>query len=117
MDVKELRIGNYLLYIENIVKLTGVNDDPCVTFQPFDNGLYFGSNPNDFSPIRLTKEWIDNFGFSSVENYSKGCYGNGKCSIWHFEGETYMANVKLNYVHQLQNLYYASYFEELELKK
>jgi len=61
MNVKELRIGNYLLYSDKVVKLTGVNMlsygvplidvtspplaklTPFVTFQPFGYGLYYGS--------------------------------------------------------------------------
>ena len=77
---------------------------------------------NEFKPIPLTEEWLLKFGFEFDEEddgYQKGKY---KVSVSD-EGCLFFINIgyypeeiaEFNYVHQLQNLYFALTNEELIL--
>lgn len=120
----ELRIGNiveYLIHdelaepktewVENVVDL----DD-----------LKAIEKSKNYRPIPLTEEWLLNFGFyeTTKEHYVSGLYTMNKpdgfyinketmcyCDI-NYEGTT-NDRIKIQYVHQLQNLYLALTGEEL----
>ena len=109
MEAKELRIGN-LVYdnLGGILKIKGINTD---------------SDLSHLKPIPLTEEWLIEFGFEEVSNE------------WFLDGFNFhlylsktglvirglvifsknVSNLKINYVHQLQNLYYALTNEELKI--
>ena len=99
--------------------------------------IYENESIKEFSPIPLTEDWLVRFGFRQ----SKGKYGanfhimedNGYIVMftvehwtdceddskwknhWHVGG--LLKGNKLQYVHQLQNLYFALTGEELQLKE
>ena len=120
---QELRIGNYVEYNGEIIKLDG--SLLCCYIQ---NELEFPLNP-----IPLTEEILLKFGFNEVEG-ERWCdmheefeecnyyylsmfkiYYNPETDI--FEDDSlYHFNVNLKYVHQLQNIYFALTGEELTFK-
>lgn len=112
---QELRIGNYIEYNGEIMKLDG--SLLCCYIQ---NELEFPLNP-----IPLTEEWLLKFGFEKaplVDKYLKG-YFTYDSKLKYF---TYFTDIedggyeniiiqkeKLKYVHQLQNIYFAITGKEL----
>lgn len=112
MKANELRIGN-LLYNDGVV----VTIDARSIFDIWDdNGL------GKYKPITLTPEWLERFGFESYLNseYKKDCLyieilNDGTIEwCWGWNNEK---SDPINYVHQLQNLYFALTGAELSLKR
>ena len=120
---QELRIGNYVEYNGEIIKLDG--SLLCCYIQ---NELEFPLNP-----IPLTEEILLKFGFNEVEG-ERWCdmheefeecnyyylsmfkiYYNPETDIFE-DDNLYHFNVNLKYVHQLQNIYFALTGEELTFK-
>lgn len=116
MDAKELRIGNWVKYIggEAIVE----NGEAIMDI---DDGL------DRVEPIPLTEGWLVRFGFSGPF-FDAGKYYllNGHCvyifdDFFEFEfapnrDSRFNLFCKYQYVHQLQNLYFALTGEELTIK-
>ncbi len=83
------------------------------------------NGPQTYQPIPLTPEILEKAGF---DEWAKGHWkmSNSSCKrgwskefnyyLPYFELSTYVGNVKLKYVHQLQNLYFALTGEEIEIK-
>jgi hypothetical protein len=74
-------------------------------------------------PIPLTEEWLIKFGFEKdAENtswYNRGIISvskNGNIAF-HLEGKWLNSKVRVDSVHQLQNLYFALTGEELTIKE
>lgn len=124
MEAKDLRIGNWFLADteENNFKQINANEI-----------LDFNDDPLDdyYKPIPLTEEWLLKFGFIQIlkDNngneycnllYSishKGDLGTIDLDLWKFSGwRVVNSNYKMQYVHQLQNLYFALTQSELTLK-
>jgi hypothetical protein len=78
---------------------------------------------NEFKPIPLTEEWLLKFGFKWKGLIAKGRYLTlftpcGKAIVYkesHFIFTGVTIEVQTNYVHQLQNLYFALTGKELIL--
>jgi hypothetical protein len=119
MKTTELRIGNLVLSKGVPVQIEEIM---------WDEVRYcFGEFPIDYvEPIPLTKEWLLKLGFDETtkEHYVSGLYTLNKpdgfyinketmcyCDI-DYEGTT-NDRIKIQYVHQLQNLYFALTSEEL----
>lgn len=106
MKATELRIGNLFQWIEIASMGIGVDvitKDNHYTYEDFKE------------PIPLTEEWLKRFGFEYSDlNGDSGLWKippfqiYGKCNQFIYE---YALDV--NYVHQLQNLYFALTGEEL----
>lgn len=110
MNASELRIGNW---IHNNVEPFQIQAKDLIFLLAFDNEHYA-------NPIPLNKEWVLNFGFSKMrgDNYTinkdgfifgvgkldKPCDEYGWCFIYY---NTDQLSNFFQYVHQLQNLYYA----------
>ena len=102
MKANELRIGNWVMYNSKIQ----VNENKireCV------------DHPDRFAPIPLTEEWLLKFGFEYSDL-------NGDSGLWKippfqiygkYNQFIYDYRLDVNYVHQLQNLYFALTGEEL----
>ena len=107
MEAKELRIGN-LVYEKGKVK-----------------EMYSISNNNakDYSnmkPIPLTEEWLLKFGFNKISGWDdyKGWIKDDvelECDCYGFDFINYL-DKGVDYVHQLQNLYFALTNNELTIK-
>jgi hypothetical protein len=142
MTVNELRIGNYVSqnsfmgYVYSIEsplprKEERFNDKALVTL--FDNGLTT-ITINEIEPIILTDKWFEKWGFhKDGEYWSKGIFDYKYCfkyrdwaNNWAFyqeytdspnskdDGKKYPISFDIQYVHQLQNLWYSLLHEEIE---
>ncbi len=118
MKATELRIGNWVMYSSKIQ----VNENKireCV------------DHPDRFVPITITEEWLERFGFEKDEEYDEGglvdyrwILMNGSLefvSFWNSEEITGVnqpqTGVDVEYVHTLQNLYFALTGQELTIKE
>tara|TARA_R110002153_G_scaffold241842_1_gene397019 strand:- start:566 stop:1009 length:444 start_codon:yes stop_codon:yes gene_type:complete len=147
MKIQELRIGNYLNYIEKMY--VGEPDQTVAVSAIFENGIKtkeFGNTRmvtlKNFEYIPLTEEWLAKLGFEQMSSYSSmdGFHWVTNHEIkgmeqyfTMFKGSQYDRNlpdkfyiepfeiindnkVFINYVHQLQNLYFALTGTELITK-
>lgn len=129
MEKGELRIGNYVQDWMNPKNGVVERQIELGDFVAISN---YGNHPYPIKPIPLTEEWLVNFGFSDKE-YKPGYIGvdfkanliidfvltNPKTMgewqeyyVWEHVKNMY---TKLEYVHQLQNLFHAVTGQELIL--
>ena len=115
MEARELRIGNFVEYGNDIEQIT-------------IHHLFGVLNGDDVQPIPLTEKWLLNLGFEFNEfhkNYKvKVDYYHH--SIKFYQNEWVYSNdisdaschtiTSIQYVHQLQNIYFALTGEELTIK-
>lgn len=123
MKAQELRINNYI----NAVLTNETYTVDIWALRTIEEGNFQNSYNTDvkvFEPIPLTEEWLLKFGFITTQwdnfnsyrlvigdnDYAIVIYSNGKCEV----GDIIIT--KINYVHQLQNLYFALTGEELTFK-
>ena len=113
MEAKELRVGNLVKY-EDTVYLHGGK----IT----EVGNIIEGETDYYQPIPLTEEWLLKFGiydlntlsfkmgdlFYDLENKELGICGAESCT------SKMIFHAKCEYVHQLQNLYFALTGNELE---
>ena len=119
----ELRIGNW-------VKIDSVSTQNQVT-QILEKGVNCGSIGvlyEMIKPIPLTEEWLERFGFEMDEDCDEGGLVDYRMtlmkgslefvSFWNSEQLTGVnqpqTGIDVEYVHQLQNLYFALTGEELK---
>jgi len=136
MKAEELRIGN-LVGIENTaIHANGCNHlEARFEIEEIRNesvhfkGFAYGEFLKDLKPIPLTEEWLIRFGFEKIDNPN-----NTPTWVWLKNGERWFIEtcknkdiflkglgfggnqVNTNYVHQVQNLYFAITGEELTIK-
>lgn len=110
IPVNELRIGNWYQNHSNDLSLKYQQIDF------FETAHYVAVYCN---PIPLTEEWLIKFGFKRQNNAYNGPHKND-FSIWspiksnRFDLNDTINNVpKIEFVHQLQNLYFALTGQEL----
>jgi hypothetical protein len=117
IKLNELRVGNY---ISALGKTTTQVEGFCIWDGLIQNSDFAERDGEDFDEIFLTEEWLIKLGFQSEEAF---CYELDDISIntsreliWvHTKCKN---NVELDmpeYVHQLQNLYFALTGKELKL--
>ena len=122
MDVKDLRIGNYVQCaaikdVEPVIMVEIISSVNGVGSQKEDSDFFISNShvPVLFASycegIPLTEEWLLDFGF--IKKY-EDCFERGKFIL---NSEFIMMDIditiRLKYVHQLQNLYYILLGEEL----
>lgn len=118
MEIKDLRIGNYICtsYMRNnVFKVTAIYSDR-VDFESLSGDFKSDIIPIYVEPISITRDWLLKFGFrynTPFYNDASDIYfyeNNGKlfCEI---PDDTTLLHIQ--YVHQLQNLYY--FFTNSEL--
>lgn len=126
MKANELRLGNYLQ--DSITKTTleviQLNNTGIYTYV-IDRSKYPLKEGWKLEPIPLTEEWLLKFGLqkrygSSLFGFTANGYTieidlNKKEVHFNFDEYTGFA-VNFNYVHHLQNLYFALTGEELTLE-
>jgi len=139
MDFRELRAGNWVSHLYKNHRSEGSNwGDNIISAK--DIG-FCEQYPNNYKPITLTEEWLLKFGFEISENAGIGgrYYEKNidtfsiKYSIYNridynaiyfilegdgyydYKGELDLKN-SVQYVHQLQNVYFALTQTELTLK-
>ena len=125
MKANELRIGNFVYfnhsdYDKTIPRKINYTKNPneigleCI----FQNRIEY----NNIEPIPLTKEWLERFGFETTawdcntthrlmigkNDYCIVISSNGFCEV----GDAIVMN--MDYVHQIQNLYFGLTGNELQ---
>ena len=104
---EELRIGNHV-----ILKGREYQVDAFDIYKMAEN-----DENDEVQPIPLTEEWLLKFGFDSDgdEFWEKGGVQVG----YHYGEENGFIHIRqqIEYVHQLQNLYFALTRKELEIKE
>lgn len=124
MKPSELRIGNVIngTMNANIVGQLTVTGRIIAQFEEFETAL------KDYESIPLTEEWLLKFGFGltqidriisnySIQSLSLNFYNTEiERGMWlrFYHGN---AQIKIQYVHQLQNLYFALTGKELKISK
>lgn len=143
----ELRIGNLFYPINRNNEVNIPDEVPFVMVETTQNSVkaYLFGTPihqvlkytefslRDISPIPVTEEWLEGFGFIMHETPINFIYNNKGVKIVYsktnlefpefvniFLGRTSIHAarnyLRLNYVHQIQNLYFTLTGTELELK-
>jgi hypothetical protein len=118
MKASELRLGNLIYNKQGNIVYVNTNH---LTL------LLYGIE-NEFNPIPLTEEWLLKFGFeinrqTKEENNIWRCYSEEgffeveQIGSSFFLDDNHCYGTKINYVHQLQNLYFALTGEELVVKE
>lgn len=114
MKVSELRIGNLIQISDKIITMDA----------KIFHAVIHGFNDYNPEPIPLTADWLVKFGFKDSRILLPGdgefeirIHG-GTFHIWPTDGQTESYNYRnhINYLHQLQNLYFALTGEELTIK-
>jgi hypothetical protein len=130
MEAKELRIGNYVNYVNQKVNVLQISVEGRnkwdVELGYFEDSIGFERLFNEIQPIPLTEEWLLKFGATKTpyEDDSNDYYcviRHDNFNVFHEEGFAYLdiceVIIKLEYVHKLQNIWYALTGEELTIKE
>ena len=123
LSATELRIGNYHLYhIVDPMDERGEYDEVC-QIDVEDFRILESFDCPEYKPIPLTEKWLLKFGFKRVdmmfENASMLYWRkddfiiNDERNVILFNDKETMMKIHCEYVHQLQNLYFALTGEEL----
>lgn len=117
MDVKELRIWNNIVdCYGSINTISSIHEGGTIRFKD-DTVCHI----DKCKPIELTEELLLKCGFEKrLSNYEEA-----ECHDYYLDGFKYISNscswylhnctIKIEYVHQLQNLYFALTGEELTI--
>ncbi len=114
IDVKELRIGNWIRNVEgDREEVVNLDFFRWLSVEEYDLEYY--------EPIQLTKEWFLKFGYNEVapDCYLMGDYYTDIVSSevrFYLDGDSCRYYITVKHVHQLQNLYFALTGEELKQK-
>jgi len=112
MDIRELRLGNFVSLHEGHVEFPLTR----IRFERVISGYY------EVEPIELTAEWMEEFGFEDCGNgnfYFDGFIWDSRDRILNIKSnwmDDYCYSLNVEYVHTLQNLYFALKGKELERK-
>lgn len=120
----ELRIGNILNWMNIPCPVVQIDEEDFTVAdnaQSKLNSNYHYSSDEVISYFELTEEWLLEFGFEKPKN--RDCYIKKRLQVFKqmvylIEEDTIKAHwipIKLEYVHQLQNIYYSFIGEELIL--
>jgi hypothetical protein len=128
MDSKELRLGNLFQdkYTKQVIEVMELSKEKILF-----SGNFKGKWQAE--PIPLTEEWLVKFGFENrylshlvlKEEYYCYCYNKVKglyIQVFVYDEKDKVVDAEyltptINYVHELQNLYYALTKKELTIKK
>lgn len=117
MKANELRIGNYVFDINgNVTHVESVISYGINLRAGDGNGIYPDDEIEFLKPIPLSEEWLDHL--KDVEVNNSGTICSRGSSIFIGNGNaTYdsMFKIDIQYVHELQNLYFCLTGEELPL--
>ena len=112
----ELRLGNWIEGRSHYKK-------DFVTFQVYKETFFdIESTYGEFKPIQLTEEWLIKFGFELDEHSDTYNLCNSEYNEMCIEGYLQLemnvmgVNVRVKYVHELQNLFFVLNKKELIIK-
>lgn len=108
MNPRELRIGNYVLEANaHLSTVTEIRKNHIVC--KFGKKYYKILNEM-ISPVALTEEWLIKFRFERVEESLQIVYHKDFISVYKqdniFWYDLQNSTIEIQYVHQLQNLYF-----------
>jgi hypothetical protein len=112
MKTNELRIGNYVKGIGHKISwlVEGIEPEYIYSSKAW-------RTINSFEGIPINSEWADKFGFKCIFTHDDHHYYNGFLALDRdFQPFDYDIKYEIEYVHQLQNLYYAITGCELTIK-
>ena len=120
LDAKDLRIGNLFNHFEDgilpIEEIKKDSDGFEGYYAVFRNGS-IKCHVSYLAPIELTEEWLLRFGLTKHNGYPyKFLDGFIKIRNGEYFFKYHNLDIKLNYVHNLQNLHYILTQTELKLK-
>jgi hypothetical protein len=110
MNANELRLGNWV-HPQFPMQVVCVYADEILCNFEGNEGDVWEFNPKDLDGILLSYEWLANFGFKK-----EGMHQLWKSvDFWVQETQVgfFYNGIEINYVHQLQNLYFALTGKEL----
>jgi len=112
MKANELRLNNYVLDQGMETTVTCIEEERLST----EKGKLPYSFYHEITPIPLTEEWLLKFGFESL--FSGAGYVKDRVEIGYNHNGFYIiaSGLKIEYAHQLQNLYFALCGNELDIK-
>jgi hypothetical protein len=142
IELKELRIGNLLEYKGELVQVTSLSCDIDDEYEEQICFVKFGASTNeiggwnrslvnDLKRIPLTPDWLVRLSFTRFAN---GAYHKDVMCTWRVwyddleKAATYCTDVypelghavylpiRIDYIHQLQNIYFTMTGEELTIK-
>jgi hypothetical protein len=129
MKASELRIGNLVDLGNRIAKVIEIGQLACVVVD-LEETQDTIEDYERTNPIPITEEWLLNFGFEDKKtcfnlsrkeilghdfgDFAVSKYDDTQMKVW--RGHKYIGVCHVQYVHQLQNLYFALTGEELTLK-
>ena len=132
IDIKELRIGNFLERVgypnsPSIVKgLRQSKQGNVIAMQA--GALILDFDEKTLCPILINSKWLDSFGIKWIDDNQKEKPHHEGDIIFFIKGldysnsmtdgfKCYELDLTIQYVHELQNLYFALYGTELIYKK
>lgn len=128
---KSLRIGNIAFYrVEDELderkewnEINIIDAEDILSLEDYESK----KQNHPYSPIPLTEEWLENFGFENekiggmiftdykrVDSSFKVLFVGGNIGIWQIAFEKHNLQVYIKYVHQLQNLFFILTDQELK---
>ena len=132
MKTKDLRLGNLVYKDGEIYRIESLGYHESDS--PWQNLVHLASgdedNICDYEPIPLTEEWLLKFGFKKYYNLSKHWYLENQYQDYDYSIRymrkkyicfAYCGSVgcklkpNIQYVHQLQNLYFVLTGDEIEI--
>ena len=126
MKSKELRIGNYVIYNSEVVKVNSVGR---VYLSHKKKYVSHKILVKDYLEIPLTEDWLVKFGFEEKDSRKNRFINRADFElefqgdkvaycVWGGEDAPHLTQFfgHCKYVHQLQNLYFALTNEELTIK-
>lgn len=130
VEVKELRIGNFILHDDKICEVCAIYSNGMMDISTIDSYIVKERNNILIEPIPITEELLLKCGFTK-EYYGFSCdivelsYGRFLCNddtdkdnlfLSINNAEYTISGVSLKYLHQLQNMYFYLTGNELEVK-
>lgn len=130
MKAQELRIGNLIEYANKICFVRGIVEMKIFLEETDGYKSIHDSRIDSVNPIPLTEEWLVKFGWSYYNGKTSGNltkdfggkidfdFIDGEMMLKsHYEDQYKYRHVRhIEFVHQLQNLYFALTGKELEIK-
>lgn len=132
MDLRELRLGNFVYVFDNqVCEISAIGHDCWVDLLDPEEMQSTSQNPEkrQLTPIPLTEEWLIKFGFvlqtddsDEPDNLCKTFWSIPTKDYFNFDSEFNsfihcgMELCKVDFVHHLQNLYFCLTGEELTIK-
>jgi hypothetical protein len=124
MKANELRIGNWLNHDGIFRQVSSLHSDNTLRFKDGESSIgCFKATRSAINPIPLTEEILLKCGFDKREDGDFNLFNasevdvviNKDLGFWKCDGICFSVNA-LNYLHQLQNLYFALTNEELNIE-